>query len=305
LQFISPIHPPAAELTESCQAVSSYGRRHVHVFIANGVDPLCMGNLAGLRDYLTALGFPRTYYAQTYHAHWIKKHVRQARKEDHDARFVLIGYGLGAETVRAAARKLCGEGIPIDLVITLQASPNGCLMGGPAEPSEGQSDKAPCALPEEHMLGAPSDQQTLCALAFELTQVAQRVPMVALAEVPVPEAGPRKPREPSPETAPPPRPLQPGQVSYGDTGSDPLRPVGQLERYTLPPSIANAPTGPRPPGLVNPARLRDPYADEEVVDDDDDILPELPPEKAPTPAGRRTGGFLSRAQPIVEDKTTK
>jgi hypothetical protein len=278
LQFVSPVHPPPAELTESCQAVSSYGRRHVYVFLANGVDPLGLGNLAGVRQYLTALGFPKTYYGQTYHRHWIEKELRQAHKDDHDARFVLIGYGAGADTVRAVARSVCPDGIPIDLLITLQANPQGCLGGDLTPAAATQGAKGPCPLPEERMLGAPTDAQTLHVLAEELAQVAMRVPLVAPAELPLPAPAPGPGPGPEPETAPAPRPVNPGQVSAGDTsaGADPLRPVAQLPRYTLPPSAANLPEirGPAEPPR---SRVQNPYDDEEVVDEQDDDFLSAPP----------------------------
>jgi hypothetical protein len=260
-------------LTESCQAVSSYGRRHVYVFLANGVDPLCLGNLAGVRQYLTALGFPKTYYGQTYHRHWIEKELRQAHKDDHDSRFVLIGYGAGADTVRAVARSVSQDGIPVDLLVTLQANPQGCLASDltPAAGAEG-----PCPLPEEQMLGAPSDEHTLHVLAAELAQVAMRVPLVAPAEAPIP--GPRPSPRPAPETAPAPRPVNPGEVSTGElsAGADPLRPVAQLPRYTLPPNAANLPDV-RGAAEQPRNRVQNPYDDEEVVDDQDDDILSTPP----------------------------
>jgi len=53
-------------------------------------------------------------------------------------------------------------------------------------------------VPEEHVLGAPTDPQTLRLLAAELAEVAARVPIV------LPPAPPLPP--PEPEEAPPPRP---------------------------------------------------------------------------------------------------
>src|SRR5262249_7281543 len=126
LNFVNPVHPPPG-VAEPCQAMSCYARRHVYVFLANGVDPLCLGNLSGVREYLHSLGFTRTYYGQTYHAHWFAGELRRAHKEDPEARIELLGYGMGADTLRGVARSACRDGIGIDLFVSLQASSEGCL----------------------------------------------------------------------------------------------------------------------------------------------------------------------------------
>ena len=237
LQFVNPVHPPAPEVAESCQEMSSYARRRVCIFLANGVDPLCLGNLSGVRQYLHTLGFTKTYYGQPYHGHWFKKELCRARKEDPDARFVLIGYGLGAETLRALAQSVCKEGVCIDLFVSLQGKPEGCLSGGVVEAAE----VGACPLPEEQMLGAPTDPRTLQVLAQELTEVATRVPLVLPSPVPPLEfkSGPTPPAYPpipDAETAPQPRPLNPGAVSTPAVSAErtALQPVPELSRYTLP-----------------------------------------------------------------------
>src|SRR5262249_54711773 len=111
LQFLNPVPAPPAEVTQPCEAVPACSRQHVHVFLANGVDPLSLGNLSGVREHLHSLGFTRTYYGQVYHTHWLKQELRRAHKDDPEGRFVLVGYGCGVGTVRALARAMCQEGI--------------------------------------------------------------------------------------------------------------------------------------------------------------------------------------------------
>jgi hypothetical protein len=208
--------------------MSSYARRHVYVFLANGVDPLCLGNLSGVRQYLHSLGFTRTYYGQPYHAHWFAKELRRAHKEDPGARFVLMGYGMGADTLRAVARSACQEGIGIDLFVSFQAKPEGCLSPGAAPAAECERAAVACPLPVEQMLGSPTDPRTLHLLATELVEVAALVPCVGPAPLPEPESGP--------EVAPPPRPVNPSGIKAPDPGPEwqALRPVGELQRYVLP-----------------------------------------------------------------------
>jgi len=226
LNFVNPVHPPPG-VAEPCQAMSCYARRHVCVFLANGVDPLGLGNLSGVRQYLHSLGFTRTYYGQPYHGHWFAKELRRARKEDPEARFVLMGYGMGADTLRAVARSACQDGIGIDLFVSFQASPDGCLSPGMAPTCAGEGTAA-FPLPEEQMLGSPTDARTLHLLAAELVEVAALVPVVAPAPLPEPESGP--------EVAPLPRPVNPSGIKAPDPGPEwqALRPVGELERYILP-----------------------------------------------------------------------
>jgi hypothetical protein len=263
MQFVNPVHPPGPEVTEPCQAMSSYARRRVCVFLANGVDPLCLGNLSGVRQYLHALGFTNTYYGYPYHGHWFKKELCRVRKDDPDARFVLIGYGMGADTLRAVARSVCQEGVAIDLFISLQGNPEGCLSAG----LESAGCAGACPLPEEQMLGAPTDPRTLHVLAEELIEVASRVPLVlpptALPRLefgPGPTPPPRPP-EPDVETAPQPRPLNPGADSAPAPRAERtvLQAVPQLTPYTLPEQ------------KIKPNELKREY---EVQDEDEDDEPE-------------------------------
>src|SRR5262249_39407997 len=94
--LINSCPDPLPEAAETCQAVSAWGRRHVYVFLANGVDPLGLGDLAGVRDHVRALGFPKIYYGQFCHGGWFEREIRRLHKECPEARFMLIGYGHGA-----------------------------------------------------------------------------------------------------------------------------------------------------------------------------------------------------------------
>jgi hypothetical protein len=194
LGFVHPIHVPPPEVVEPCRELPGCSRRQVCIFLANGIDPLCLGNLSGLREYLHALGFTKTWYAQTYHGGWIRREIHRVHKEDPEARFALIGYGHGAGVVRSVAWSVSREGIPIDLLVTLNGSRPGTVPAG--------GDEA-CPLPEEHCCGSPSDAGTLQMLAADLMDVAGRIP------VPGPPLPPPPAPHSWPETAPPPRPVGP------------------------------------------------------------------------------------------------
>jgi hypothetical protein len=272
LQFLNPVHPPAAEVVEPCQAVPLCSRKHVYIFLANGVDPLCLGNLSGVREYLHCLGFTKTYYGQVYHTHWFRRELQRAHREDPEARFVLIGYGCGVDTARALVRSACQDGIPIELVLSLKGKPEGCLAAGPLADvvvagAEGQG--APRPLPEERLLGSPTDPGTLQLLAAELTQVAAQIPIPQPPPLPgsgpVPETAPKPRPQTAPETGPMPRPVEPGEASAAASQRDALKPVGQLQTFDLERALA------RPvPAVIEPQGDAEGDAAGELIRRDED-----------------------------------
>lgn len=237
--------PPQPEWHEPGPAVPTCCRNHVYVFLVNGCDPVNCGNLTGVRDHLHTLGFIKTYYGQVYHTRYFANEIRKVRQDDADARFVLIGFDLGARAVQALAGDLGHEGVCIDLVIYLSAKgvkdetieqpatvvravniqADGCLgKGGPVTGADNVH------LPDVSRYGSPTHHYTLQRLASELAQVAASVPVKAL---------PAPPPPPEPELAPTPRPLKPMPSAERDEW-DFLKPVDRL--------------GPRPPAPANPAR---------------------------------------------------
>jgi thioesterase domain-containing protein len=89
--------------------------------LINGLDPLYVGNMAGERDYLQQLGFSNIYFGQMYDWWWFKSKVRQAYREDPQARFVIVGYSWGCSMAHSLARAVQDEGIEIDLLVHLDA----------------------------------------------------------------------------------------------------------------------------------------------------------------------------------------
>jgi hypothetical protein len=81
------------------------------------MDPFDWANLAGVRDYIQALGFHKTYYGQLFHTLKYRKEICRVHAEDPNARFVLIGFSFGANMVRYLANSAKDDGIPIDLLV--------------------------------------------------------------------------------------------------------------------------------------------------------------------------------------------
>jgi len=194
-------------------------RNRVYVFLIHGVDPLDFANLCGVREHLLAEGYVKTYYGQFYCAPWFVHEIRRIHKDDPEARFVLLGFSLGANMARDVAHAVDKDHIPIDLLVycggnTLHNVPRdrpcnalrivnilacGCIWNG---------DHLDGALNLQYddvfHFGSPAHPVTLQTLDEQLEQVAARVPLV------LPEAGPL-PDEPRG------RPAFPGVVEPPET----------------------------------------------------------------------------------------
>jgi hypothetical protein len=243
LSFINPVEPATTSQAAPCKALPEYCRNRVYIFFIQGIDPLCCGNFRGLHDYVQSLGFIKTYYGYLHHISYFHKEICRLHKEDPDARFVLIGFNLGASSARDLANEVHGEGVTIDLLVYLGSHPlTNCPENRPEHVLrviniqgsgwlvEGDSiDGAEnIHLDDAWHLGAPGHLHTLHTLAEELTLVASRVPFIehkvsmpwieqapAPTPLPSPHAGPRdewdflKPIEglPQPRLLPDPKPV--------------------------------------------------------------------------------------------------
>lgn len=192
LSCCHPIDSPPSDVVECCQVVPRLGKCHVYVFMMNGLDPVNCANLTGLRDYIQALGFTKTYYGQLFHYYFYKSEICKIHQDDPEARFVLVGFCLGANSVQALAEQLGEEDIHVDLLVYLDGNllkdepshcpenvervinvlAEECLWNGPE--LEGAEN---LKLPNSGHYGAPSDKATLHVLAHELVQVAGKVPV--------------------------------------------------------------------------------------------------------------------------------
>jgi hypothetical protein len=117
MTFLHPIEPPPPEVHTVCKAYPPCCRDHVYVYIIHGMDPFDWANLAGLYDYVQALGFRKTCLGQLYHTLKFEKDMRRVRAEDPSARFVLVGFSFGANMVRYLANSAREDGFPVDLLV--------------------------------------------------------------------------------------------------------------------------------------------------------------------------------------------
>ena len=117
LSFCHPCYPPPRDQVRACCMMPPCCRNHVYVFFVNGVDPLCYANFAGLRDYVHALGFIKTYYGQFYHEAALAEEVRHVHAADPLAHVVIIGLDQGVNRATDLAETVQAEGIFVDLLV--------------------------------------------------------------------------------------------------------------------------------------------------------------------------------------------
>ena len=176
-----------------CQDLHPCCRDHVHIFIIHGTDPLDFANLNGLNAYLRDLGFRKTYLGQLYHRNDVTREVRRVHAADPEARFVLIGFSLGANMVRDVTQTVKPDGVHIDLLVylggnTLEDGPRdrpencgrlinilakGCIWNGTTF-----ADGENIHLPDVFHFGSPMHPHTRELLAAELAEVGARVPIL-------------------------------------------------------------------------------------------------------------------------------
>jgi len=220
--LVNPIDPPLPEIAEACAGLAAPARGHVYIFFVNGLDPVNLSNLSGLRDYVQDLGFPKTYFGHLYHTPWFAKELRRIHDEDPAARFVLVGFSLGSPMAHALAQSARDADVNIDLLVYLSGNlpwappasrpPNverviTIIAGSPTQegsPVEGTDEYY---LTDAWYFGTPAHRQTLQALGEELVTIASRIPIA----MPPPPVAPV-----DLETAPSPRPLPPEEDSGRD-----------------------------------------------------------------------------------------
>jgi hypothetical protein len=234
LGFVHPVGPPQPDEMEACKCIPAAARCHVYIFFVNGLDPANLGNLTGLRDYVQALGFHKTYYGQFYHTPWSAKELQRIRAEDPEARFALVGFSLGSQKVRCLAESARNASATIDLMVCLSGNgPGSTPLGRPSNvdrlivmtAGSGKRERDTSDGTEEYHLadasyfGTPAHCHTRRTLATELLAISCRVHLADPGPPPLPVDA---------EMAPPPRRLPPPTESGPPDEWDFLKPNVEL-----------------------------------------------------------------------------
>ncbi len=191
------VHPLDAELVRSTQNLPCGARKHVYIFMIDGLDPSDLADLEGLHECLANAGFYKVWVGQCYHLPLIAKKMRQIHCEDPEGRFVLLGSGSGANEVRLLAESVQKDQLVIDLVVytggyllrkdakfwpdnvarVLNVLPEYSLVDGCDLPGAEN-----CCVPTFGHHNTSTHPETVEMLLQELTLVACKVPIVIPAE---------------------------------------------------------------------------------------------------------------------------
>jgi hypothetical protein len=236
MSFLHPVDPGANQNVSFCMDLPEYSRSHVYVFLIHGLDPLDYADLRGVRDYLHELGFKKIYYGQLYHTVYFEKELLKIHRQEPEARFVVIGFSLGASMARDVAMAAKEQGVPIDLLVYLCGT---ALFESDRERPDNvhrivnilprvqwNADSFPDEIetirePGIWHFAAPTQPQTLDALAHEIAAVAGAVP------VPQPPPASTMPSLEG-EPLPPPRRLE-GKKKNAPDAWDFLKPVSRIK----------------------------------------------------------------------------
>jgi hypothetical protein len=119
MSFAHPVQKPDDSALERCRELSHDCKRRVHIFVCNGFDPFCFGNLNGFCHAVRSLGFENVYFGQIWEPAAIERKIAEVRRCDPSAKIVLFGYSLGANDARHICNRLRRQNTSVDLLVYL------------------------------------------------------------------------------------------------------------------------------------------------------------------------------------------
>src|SRR5215813_15564709 len=115
------IHPVPDDLSQACACIADSSRSHVYIFFMQGTDPFDWANLQGINEYVQSLGFQHTWFGYFYHLSHFKKEILRIHQQDPQARYVLVGFSLGANLMCDLTHDVAENGVYIDVLMYLDA----------------------------------------------------------------------------------------------------------------------------------------------------------------------------------------
>jgi hypothetical protein len=239
------VHPVPEDLAEACACIADSSHGHVYVFFMQGTDLFDWANLQGINEYVQSLGFRHTWFGFFHHVPHYKKEILRLHQEDPEARFVLVGFSLGANLMRDLACAVAEDGVCIDVLMYVDAKfindepharpGNVCklinfLAKGYLFKSGDLEGAENLYLPEGWHFATPTHPGVLEVLARELARLAGSIP--AVDDVPT---------LPFPRTEPTPRPVTTVKTNEEPDEWDFLKPVS-VERQQPLPTMVQPPT---------------------------------------------------------------
>lgn len=116
-----PLASPPSDLRARCEALPAGCRERLHVYMINGLTilPHMAGSMNAMAPYVEDLGFCRPKVACHFWRWSYQNDIRRIHCTDPEARFVLVGYSMGASVVYSMAQALEKDGVFIDLIILI------------------------------------------------------------------------------------------------------------------------------------------------------------------------------------------
>ncbi len=108
-----------ALVPESCPEYSVDRRAKVYAILFRGFDPLHVSYVEKLREELNCHGFAKVYCVDFYHELFIEGEIKRILCETPDARFVVVGYSLGAGVAESLTARVTQYGVPVDALVEI------------------------------------------------------------------------------------------------------------------------------------------------------------------------------------------
>jgi len=232
------VHPVPDDLAQACGCIAKSSLDHVYVFFMQGTDPFDWANLQGINEYVQSLGFQHTWFGYFYHLSHFKKEILRIHQQDPQARYVLVGFSLGANLMRDLSQAVAENGVYIDVLMYVDAKflkdqpharpANVCkLINFIAKGylfSSGELEEAENHyVPEGWHFASPTHPGVAEALARELAHLAGSLPAID-----------DFPTLPVPRTDPTPRPVSTARTNEKPDEWDFLKPASIERQQPLP-----------------------------------------------------------------------
>jgi hypothetical protein len=115
--WMHPLQLDDVKLREQVRAIPQDNKDRVHFFLINGLDPFYSANLNGLAAYCRSIGFTNTACYQMPSRWKVKREIETIRRNDPQARIVLLGYSFGANLARSITNEMQADNTFINCLI--------------------------------------------------------------------------------------------------------------------------------------------------------------------------------------------
>ncbi|HEX4592401.1 MAG TPA: hypothetical protein VH120_20895 [Gemmataceae bacterium] len=103
----------------ACGEVPCACRGKTYAFLVSGFDPLDLDHVGDVRRALIQAGFTKIYNGQFYHDSFFAREMQRIRREEPEARFVVVGFSLGTEFAASLAESVGKQGVPVALLASV------------------------------------------------------------------------------------------------------------------------------------------------------------------------------------------